>query len=104
MRRTGGQYLPALEDGVGKAVAGKAAASRAYECSQAPVTEDAVCGAWTSGLSSAGHSPAATWSISALIAIMASQNRSSSPRCSLSVGSTISVPGTGNDMVGAWKP
>ena len=32
---------------------------------------------------------------------MASQNRSSSARSSLSVGSTMSVPATGNDMVGA---
>ena len=35
---------------------------------------------------------------------MASQNRSSSARPSDSVGSTISVPATGNDIVGAWKP
>ncbi len=35
---------------------------------------------------------------------MASQNRSSSALVSLSVGSTISVPATGKDMVGAWKP
>jgi hypothetical protein len=27
-----------------------------------------------------------------------------SARCSLSVGSTMRVPGTGHDMVGAWKP
>ena len=32
---------------------------------------------------------------------MASMNRSSSANDSLSVGSTISVPATGNDMVGA---
>ena len=36
--------------------------------------------------------------------IIASQKRSSSAFDSLSVGSTISVPATGNDMVGAWKP
>ncbi|MNP61887.1 hypothetical protein D3C76_1571150 [compost metagenome] len=36
--------------------------------------------------------------------IMASQKRSSSSLDSLSVGSIISVPATGNDMVGAWKP
>ena len=35
---------------------------------------------------------------------MASQKRSSSACGSLSVGSTISVPATGQDMVGAWKP
>ena len=49
-------------------------------------------------------SPSATRAISARIAIIASQNRSSSARLSLSVGSIISVPATGNDMVGAWKP
>jgi hypothetical protein len=42
--------------------------------------------------------------ISARIASIASTKRSSSAFDSLSVGSTISVPGTGNDMVGAWKP
>ncbi len=35
---------------------------------------------------------------------MASQNRSISPRSSDSVGSTISVPGTGKLIVGAWNP
>ena len=30
--------------------------------------------------------------------------RSTSVRSSLSVGSTMSVPATGNDIVGAWKP
>ena len=64
----------------------------------------AVCGAFFSGLSSASYSPEATRSISCRIAIIASQNRSSSARSSLSVGSTISVPATGNDIVGAWKP
>ncbi len=48
--------------------------------------------------------PAATASASALIAIIASMKRSISARSSLSVGSTISVPATGNDIVGAWKP
>ena len=42
--------------------------------------------------------------ISLRIAIMASQNRSSSAFDSDSVGSIISVPGTGKLMVGAWKP
>ena len=37
-------------------------------------------------------------------AIIASQKRSSSSRDSLSVGSIIKVPATGQDMVGAWKP
>ena len=36
--------------------------------------------------------------------IIASQKRSNSASDSLSVGSIIKVPGTGNDMVGAWKP
>ena len=63
-----------------------------------------VCGALRSGESSGLHSPAPTRSISALIAIIASQKRSISPRSSDSVGSTISVPATGNDIVGAWKP
>ena len=38
------------------------------------------------------------------IAIIASQNRSSSPLSSDSVGSTIRVPATGKDIVGAWNP
>jgi hypothetical protein len=38
------------------------------------------------------------------MAIMASMKRSSSSSVSLSVGSTISVPGTGKLSVGAWKP
>ena len=40
----------------------------------------------------------------ARIAIIASQNRSISSLSSLSVGSTMSVPATGKDIVGAWKP
>ncbi len=63
-----------------------------------------MCGAPRSGDSSALHSPAPTRSISFRIAIIASTNRSISARSSDSVGSTISVPATGNDMVGAWKP
>ena len=39
--------------------------------------------------------------ISRRMLIIASQKRSSSPLSSLSVGSTISVPATGNDTVGA---
>ena len=35
---------------------------------------------------------------------IAATNRSSSAFGSLSVGSTISVPFTGQDMVGAWNP
>ena len=41
---------------------------------------------------------------SARIARIAATKRASSARSSLSVGSTMSVPGTGNDSVGAWKP
>jgi hypothetical protein len=55
-------------------------------------------------LSSFGQVPAATSSISLRIAIIASQNRSSSARSSLSVGSIMSVPATGKLIVGAWKP
>ena len=68
------------------------------------MTSACVCGAFTSGLSSAGQSPDSTAAISRRMPIMASQNRSSSSRFSDSVGSTISVPGTGKLMVGAWKP
>ena len=65
----------------------------------------ARCAALRAAASSpASTPPRATRSISALIAIIASQNRSISARSSDSVGSTISVPATGNDMVGAWKP
>ena len=45
-----------------------------------------------------------TAAISARIAIIASQNRSSSARLSDSVGSIMNVPGTGKLIVGAWKP
>ncbi len=68
------------------------------------MSETAVCGACTSGLSPAGQRPAATASASALIMIIASMNRSISSRSSDSVGSTMRVPATGNDMVGAWNP
>ena len=63
-----------------------------------------MCGAPRSGLSSTAQRPDATSSISARMAIMASQKRSSSARSSLSVGSTMSVPATGKLTVGAWKP
>lgn len=83
---------------------GNTASARVYACSHSPPSAAAVCGAFRSGLSSAGHSPAPTFSISARMAIIASQNRSSSLTSSDSVGSIISVPATGKDMVGAWKP
>ena len=38
------------------------------------------------------------------MATIASQNRSTSARSSLSVGSIMKVPATGNDIVGAWNP
>jgi hypothetical protein len=37
-------------------------------------------------------------------AIIAAMKRSSSALSSDSVGSTMMVPATGKDMVGAWKP
>ena len=64
----------------------------------------AVWGAWRSTLSSALTLPASTSRISSRMLIMASQKRSSSDLGSLSVGSIMRVPATGNDMVGAWKP
>ena len=88
-----------------------------------------VCGAFLRQLSSLCISPASTSRISCRIAIIASQKRSSSylharagvrvracvraracAACvrahldSDSVGSTMSVPPTGHDIVGAWKP
>ena len=100
MRRTGGQYFA----GRARPRPGTPPARGSTGASHSPVTHDAVCGALRSGLSSAGHVPAATSSISARIAIIASQKRSSSARSSLSVGSIISVPATGKHIVGAWKP
>src|SRR5664279_4836854 len=99
-RPTGGQYLWTRSQG-----AGKAACSREYGRSHSvPVTTAAVCGAFFSGLLLRSIAPLSIAAISVRIAIIASQNRSSSALFSLSVGSTISVPGTGNDIVGAWKP
>ena len=84
---------------------GYTATSREYGWVHSPsMTDAAVWGAFTRGLSSAGHSPAATASASALIAIMASMKRSISARSSDSVGSTMRVPATGNDIVGEWNP
>src|SRR5689334_5476473 len=97
---TGGQYLCSRSHG-----AGKAACSREYGRSHSvPATAAAVCGAFLSGLFARSIWPLSIAAISARIEIIASQNRSSSALLSLSVGSTISVPGTGNDIVGAWKP
>ncbi|MNH30459.1 hypothetical protein D3C79_907540 [compost metagenome] len=63
-----------------------------------------MCGAFFSGLSSLSRLPFSTARISSRMRIIASQKRSSSSLDSLSVGSIINVPATGNDMVGAWKP
>jgi hypothetical protein len=63
-----------------------------------------VCGALRSGLSSTGHSPAAD-----LVDLGPDGDHRVAEPVELgqvldSVGSTISVPATGNDIVGAWKP
>jgi hypothetical protein len=63
-----------------------------------------VCGARLSGLFARSIRPASIASTSPRIWISASQNRSSSAFGSLSVGSIIRVPATGNETVGAWKP
>ena len=61
-------------------------------------------GAWCSALASWSTRPSPMSVISARMAIMASQKRSISALDSDSVASTIKVPATGNDMVGAWNP
>ena len=84
---------------------GNAACSREYGCVQSSPTPPPPCAARSSARCppdppcrrSRPESPAR-------IAIIASQNRSSSSFGSLSVGSIISVPATGKDTVGAWKP
>ena len=63
-----------------------------------------MCGALRSMLSARATSPLWIASISSRIAIIASQNRSSSCLSSDSVGSTMSVPATGKLIVGAWNP
>ncbi len=102
MRRTAGHTLvrPPAD---GRPV-GYTATSREYGWSHSPTRHSGVCGAPRSGLSSTGHSPRPTRSISSRMAIMASQKASISSRFSLSVGSTIRVPATGKLIVGAWKP
>src|SRR5205823_898365 len=61
-------------------------------------------GAFFSGLFVLSLCPDSMAAISAWILIIASQNRSSSCFDSLSVGSIITVPATGQEMVGAWNP
>ena len=63
-----------------------------------------MCGAWASAESSCAIAPDSISAISPAMAIMASQKRSISASDSDSVGSIMSVPATGNDMVGAWNP
>ena len=57
-----------------------------------------------SGLSARSALPSSISRASARMASSASQKRSSSAFDSLSVGSTIRVPTTGKETVGAWKP
>ena len=67
IRPTGGQYLsaPVAYSGPACSPAGKAASRREYGwVHSSAVTWAWVCGALTSGLSSAGHSPASTLAIS----------------------------------------
>ena len=63
-----------------------------------------MCGALVSRLFSRSAPPSSISRISSRIAIIASQKRSSSSFDSLSVGSIISVPATGKETVGGWKP
>src|SRR5205823_5773508 len=98
MRPTDGQCLFARTNG-----SGNAASSREYGWLQSSAAiAPAVCGAFLSTLSRRSALPSITAWISARIEIMASQKRSSSSCASLSVGSTIIVPATGNETVGAW--
>src|SRR5262249_52072350 len=97
MRETGGQYFAVL-----RLASGQAACSREYGwVHSVAVTSSAGGGARLGALSCASPRPSMPACISARIAIIASQNRSSSSFGSLSVGSTISVPVTGKDTVGA---
>ena len=99
MRPTLGQNLCSRSHG-----AGYAATSREYGRVHSPITLGAVCGAFLSGLLVLSIAPVSTAVISAWMAIIASQKRSSSSFDSLSVGSIMSVPATGQLSVGAWKP
>src|SRR6185436_7581538 len=78
--------------------AGNAADSREYGWFHSLlVTNAIVCGAFLSALSVFDILPVSIARISSRIAIIASQKRSSSCFDSLSVGSIMNVPGTGND-------
>jgi branched-chain amino acid aminotransferase len=97
MRATAGQILLARTYG-----RGKAACWRVYGwVHSSAATSSAVCGAFFSTLSRGSAVPSMTAWISARMEIKASQKRSSSSFDSLSVGSIIIVPATGNDTVGA---
>jgi hypothetical protein len=73
---------------------------------QAGLGEDVLecMGCVFNGLLLGSHSPERTFRYSLWIKIIARQNRSSSWSDSLSVGSIMSVPPTGKDIVGAWNP
>src|SRR5712671_4871224 len=99
-RATAGQNLKSRVQG-----AGNAARSLVYGCVQSvAVILPTGCGEFLRTLSCLSAAPLSISLISSRIEIIASQKRSSSSFDSLSVGSIISVPGTGNDTVGAWKP
>ena len=97
---TGGQNLLDLKN-----LDGYAASSLEYLWfHSSDANSKSVCGAFFIGLSILSNFPDLISSISDLIYIKVSQNLSSSFKLSLSVGSIIMVPGTGQDIVGAWKP
>src|SRR6185503_5875604 len=97
MRPTAGQNLCSLSQG-----AGNAACAREYGRFQSSAAiVSAVCGAFFNGLFCLSMRPVSIALISPWMAIIASQNRSSSAFDSLSVGSTIIVPATGQLNVGA---
>src|SRR5699024_1451158 len=114
MRRTGGQHFDWIRicalsctesSSCTRQLPASTATSREYGWVHSPVAlVAAVCGAFTSGLSSFGQVPATTSSASFAIISIASTKRSISARSSDSVGSIMNVPATGKDMVGAWKP
>ena len=63
-----------------------------------------MCGAFLRGLLLRSMRPSSIAEASSRTPSMASQKRSSSALVSDSVGSIIRVPGTGQLMVGGWKP
>jgi hypothetical protein len=104
-------YAPSIRLTVGQilwtrvASEGNAARSREYGRFHASARRSARgWGAFFSKLFSRSAAPVSISRISLRMAMSASQKRSNSSRDSLSVGSTINVPGTGNETVGGWKP